>query len=377
VVKILITNATILTLSTKHELVINNGYLFIDGGVIKAVGSGEVPEELQYPELLISGKGRLVVPGLSSGYTRVSTYPLRYVLKSLTEDRVREYLSTLSRTDVYYSAILSFTDLLLKGVTTLMISDIYLDDIARAAHEVGLFTILASPIDINVGGYDPYHELKLIMQRWHGRVEEVKGAILTQEGLNDEVVNLYESYKCRVFIKGLKNLEGLNKVVDKIGLDNIVAVDPTEVINDLKIIRTYTTLNSWRPFQGLGIGDEPSYNLTDVLKTLLRSHHNGLDILFSATNSTTSIIGLDDMNCIEVGKRANIVIYNFTGPPGWPLLNSVDAIVNAVIYGNPVIESVIVGDNILLDGNEVLNVGVDLIKKATNRLEGILRDYIR
>jgi len=376
VVKILITNATILTLSTKHELVIDNGYVFIDGGVIKAVGSGEVPEELQYPELLISGKGRLVAPGFSSGYTRVSTYPLRYVLKSLTEDRVREYLSTLSRADVYYSAILSFTDLLLKGVTTLMISDIYLDDIARAAHEVGLFTILASPIDINVDGYDPYHELKLIMQRWHGRVDEVKGAIITQEG-SDEVVNLYESYRCKVFIKDLKNLECLNKVVSKVGLDNIVAVDPTEVLNELKIIRTYTTLNSWKPFQGLGIGDEPFYNLIDVLKNLLRLRHNGLDILFSATNSTTSIIGLDDMNCIEVGKRANIVIYNLTGPPGWPLLNSVDAIVNAIIYGNPVIESVIVGDNVLLDGNEVLNIGVDLIKKATSRLEGILRDYIR
>ncbi len=372
-VKILITNATMVTLSKKHDLVINNGYVFINDGVIKAVGSGEVPEELQYPELLISGKGRLVIPGFSSGYTRVTTYPLRYLLTSLTMERIYGYLSTLSRVDVYYSAILAFTDLLYKGITSLMVSDIYLDDIARAANDVGIPVILASPVNINLHGYDPYHELKLIMQRWHGRVENVFGAVSVYGNLSEEV-SLNKFHGGKIFVIGADDLKSLKRF----NSDMVIAVDPLkEPPKGLGVIRTYNTLNMWRAFQGFGIGDSITYDISDMLGHLLRLGHNSLDLLFSAVSSTSSMIGLNTMNCIEEGKRANIVMYNFTEPPTWPLLPYVEAITNAIVGGRLRVESVIVGDNVLVDGGEVLSIGVDLIKKATVRLEDIVKGFIK
>ncbi|MEM4685192.1 MAG: hypothetical protein QW133_03635 [Sulfolobales archaeon] len=371
-VKILIANATIVTLSKKHDLIINGGYVFISDGVIKAVGSGEVPEELQYPELLISGRGRLVIPGVSSGYTKVTTYPLRHVLPFLTKERVYEYLSTLSRSDVYYSAVLAFTDMLYRGVTSSMVSDIYLDDIARAANDVGIPVVLASPINIGLRDYDPYHELKLIMQRWHGRVENIYGGVTIYGDLKE--VDLDEFQDVKVFVVGANDLERL-KELDR---SKIVVVDPPkEPPEGLDVIRTYNTLSMWRPFQGFGVGDNITYDIFDMLRFLLRSGHSSLDLLFSATSSTSTMIGLDSMNCIEEGKKANIIIYNFSEPPAWPLIPSVEAITNAVVGGQLRVESVIVGDNVLVDGGEVLSVGSDLIKKATARLEGMIRSFIK
>lgn len=372
-VKILITNATIVTFSEKHDLVINNGYIFINDGIIKAVGSGEVPEELQYPELLISGKGRLVIPGFSSGYTKVTIYPLRYLLTSLTKKKIYEYLSTLSRVDVYYSAILAFTDLLYKGITSLMVSDIYLDDIARAANDIGIPVVLASPINLDLRDYDPYHELKLIMQRWHGKVENIFGAVSIYGNLNEEV-SLDELRGSKIFVIGPDNLEFLKKF----NLDMVVAVDPLkEPPKDLSIIRTYNTSDMWKPFQGFGVGDSITYDIFDILGRLLRLGHNSLDLLFSATSSTSSIIGLNTMNCIEEGKKANIVVYSFTEPPSWPLLPYVEAIANAIVGGRLRVESVIVGDNIIIDSGEILSVGVDLIKKATVRLEDMVKRFMK
>ncbi|MEM0454156.1 MAG: hypothetical protein QXO98_05835 [Sulfolobales archaeon] len=373
-VKVLITNATIVTLSRKHDLIINNGYVFINDGVIRAVGSGEVPEELQYPELLISGRGRVVIPGISSGYTKVSTYPIRHVLHSLGEDKVFEYLSTLSRVDVYYSAVLAFTDLLYRGVTSMMISDIYLDDVARAANDVGVSVVLASPLNIKLRDYDPHHELKLIMQRWHNRVDNVLGAIAFYGDLRGSNSVLDEYPEGKVFVIGADDLNSLKNL----GRDNVIAIDPIkESPAELNIIRTHKTLGMWKPFQGFGIGDSATYDVFDMLRVLARSGRNGLDLLYSAATNTASMIGLDNLSCIEEGKKANIVIYNFTEPPAWPLINSIEAVTNALIMSELKVETAIVGDNVLVDSGEVLSVGADLIKKATTRLESIIRGFIK
>lgn len=373
-VKVLITNATILTLSRKHDLIINNGYIYINDGVIKAIGSGEVPEELHYSELLISGRGRVVVPGVASGYTRISTYPIRHVLRSLGDEKVYEYLSTLSRVDIYYSAVLAFTELLYRGVTSLMISDIYLDDIARAANDVGMSVVLASPLNIKLRDYDPYHEFKLVMHRWHGRFDNILGAAAFYGDPNEREISLDDYPGGKVFVIGSNDLERLKKLAR----DDVVAIDPLkETPTALSVIRTYRTLSMWRPFQGFGIGDSATYDIFDMLRTLSRAGHSSLDLLFSAASSTTSMIGLDSFNCIEEGKKANIIIYNFTEPPAWPLINSVEAVTNALVGSELKVESAIVGDNILVDGGEVLSVGSDLIKKATARLENIIKGFIK
>lgn len=370
-VKILISNTTILTLSSKHELIIDNGYIFVNNGVVESVGKGEIPEEYQYPELLLSGKGRLVMPGISSGFTKIATYPIRYALPYVSSSDINEYLSVLTRTDVYYASLLAFTDLLYRGVTTLMISDIFLDDIARAANDAGLNVVLAPPINIKLRDYDPLHELKLIMQRWHGRVNNIYGGIAVYGGLDEEVLRTINEYDVKSFFIGFKELASLSNL-DR---NRLVLIDPyVDVVDGWNVVRTYRTLGLWRSIQGLGIGDLFTYDLIDVSKELLRLGHKGLDLLFSITTVTTSTLGFNDMGCIEEGRKANLVMLNLSEPPGWPLLNSVNALVNAVLTGRPKVESVIVGDNILVDGGEVLSIGNDLIKKASTRLEGIIKD---
>ncbi|MCD6428159.1 MAG: hypothetical protein J7L12_00910 [Desulfurococcales archaeon] len=126
-VKILIKDVTVFTLSSRHDLLIDRGYVFIKDGTIAGVGKGEPPEDLQYPELLVNGSGRLVMPGLSSAITSVTLYPLRYRLGGISWSEVGDYLSVLTRTDVYYLAALTFVELATRGVSSVMVTDIYLD----------------------------------------------------------------------------------------------------------------------------------------------------------------------------------------------------------------------------------------------------------
>ena len=121
-VKVLISNATILTMSTRKDLVIGKGYIFINNGVIESIGEGKPPPEYQYPELLINGEGRIVCPGFSSAFTSVTLYPLRYRVKDVNWGEVLDYISVLSRTDVYYIAALSFMEMISRGVTTASVS---------------------------------------------------------------------------------------------------------------------------------------------------------------------------------------------------------------------------------------------------------------
>jgi len=373
-VKILISNASILTMSAKHDLFINNGYVFIKDGVIEAVGKGEVPEEYQYPELLISGRGRLVMPGFSSGFTGISLYPLRYGLRSLSRDRVINYLSTLTRTDVYYISILALTELLFKGITSLMVVDIFPDDIARAANDVGVPVTLSSPINLELPNYDPLHEFELVVRRWHNRVEDIYAALTVYHDVDDTVLSRVDEFNVKLFVVEPRDVSALRRRVSNVS--NLVLVDPSEGdVSEFNVVRTSSTLNLWRPFQGFGVGVSASYSILNELKLLARSGHSPLDILVSATSATTSLIGFNHMSCIEERRKANVIILNASEPPGWPIPNTLNAVLHAVIEGGLRIETVVIGDNIVIDGGEVLSVGTDLIKKAISRIEGIIKNY--
>ena len=89
----------------------------------------------------------------------------------------------------------------------------------------------------------------------------------------------------------------------------------------------------------------------------------------------TSLIGFDGMGAVDVGSKANIVMFNMSEPPGWPIPSSIDSVVNAVVGGDLRVESLIVNDDVVVDSGETLNVGADLIKKAVSRFEPVIKKY--
>ncbi|MEM2005938.1 MAG: hypothetical protein QW705_02530 [Zestosphaera sp.] len=367
-VKILINGASILTFSIKEKTLIDEGFIFSDEGRVVAVGEGEPPEELRYPELLIAGRERLVMPGFSTAFTSLSLYPLRYRRYVADLSAGLDYLRKLTRTDMYFLASMGLAELISRGVTSALVVDVYLDEVARAAHDLGFSTVLAPPLNCGLDEFTPDNELKLLLNRWHGKVEGVSAGVAVCYELSEKALTLAREYGLRVFVIGGEIEDHQVKGVE------VIYVNPVRGSGE-RVIRWGDQLDRWQPGEGLGVGVRPSYSMVDVVREVVhRTSKHPLDVLYAATVRNPLLMGLTSVGPLEEGVKTNLVMLDASEPPGWPLPRSLDEVTRAVTEGNLKVETVILDDEILVDGGETLTVGSDVITKAKKRLMSILPD---
>lgn len=362
-VKILIDGASVLIVDEGIDYV-SKGYLYIENGYIKSLGRGPASEELLYPELLLGGTGRLVTKGFASGFTVLSLYPLRYSLEDIDWFFVRELLKTIKRADMYYISILCLAELISKGVTEALVVDAYLDEVARASRDVGINVTLAPPLNCGLDDRQQLNELKLLLGRWHGRVEGVKAGIAVCRELKEEHMALAKETGLPIYVlelekEPLRRMEGVK----------VVAINPL-LDTELPSVYYGGMLQDWRKYRGLGIGVRPSYSVREVMKEILWSQGTDpSDVLLSGTKTTSELIDQHESSSLREGKRSSVVVYNLSEPPGWPVPRSFSSAVRAVVEGDLPIETVIVGDDIVLDREGILTVGHEVFKKAIGRFE--------
>lgn len=364
-VKILIDSASILVVDSEVDY-ISKGYLYIENGVIKSLRQGEAPEEALYPELLLSGTGRLITKGFSSGFTVLSLYPLRYSLEDIDWFLLREMLKAVKRTDMYYISVLSLAELVSKGNTEVLVVDAYLDEVARAARDVGVNVTLAPPLNCGLDDQQQLNELKLLLGRWHGRVEGVKVGVTICRELRDNYLALAREAGIPIFLLELER-------APQSSLKDIeaVAINPL-VDTDLPAIYYGRMLRNRKRFSGVGIGIRPSYSTREAVKELLWSQGaDPLDALLSGTKITSDLIGQRESSSLREGSRSSVVVYNQSEPPGWPTPRTLHSAVRAVLEGDLPIETIIVGDEVVVDREGVLTVGYEVFKKAIKRFEDI------
>jgi len=365
-VKVLVSNATIMTFSMKEKMLVDEGFVFSDNGRVVVIGSGEPPEELRYPELILTGKERLVMPGFSSAFTNLSSYLLRYREDSLDLSSNIEYLKKITRVDMYFLAAMAFAELISRGVTTALVVDIYLDEVARAAHDLSFNVILAPPLNCGLEEFAPETELRLLLSRWHEKVEGIKAGIAVCNEVSEKVISLAREHKLRVFQVGgsVSNYEGID----------VVFVNPSRGFGS-KVIRWGTQLSEWRPEEGLGVGVRPSYDMRDVVREVsYKTSKHPIDVLYSAIVRNPVLIGFNDVGPLERNLKTNLLMLNASEPPGWPLPKNLNEIIKAVVEGNLRVETVILDDEILVDGGETMTIGSDLINKAKKRLASLIRE---
>jgi len=368
-VKILINNASILTFSTEEKLLIKEGYIFSSEGRVNGVGEGEPPEEFSYPELLISGKDRLVLPAFSSAYTVASLYPLRYVVKDPDLSKNLDYLRKLSRTDMYFLAAMTMIEMISKGITNALFIDIYLDEVARAAHDSGFNVVLAPPINCGLEEFEPENEFKMLINRWHEKVDEVRVALATCGKPTDEVLETAKAYGLKLFV--------LNAPYVDSSEPNVVYINPTNGSGN-NVIRWGSQLSMWKPNEGLGIGVRPSYSMIDVSREVVyKTGKHPIDVIYAATARNPSILGFKSLGPIENNYITNILMFNTSEPPGWPLPTEINSLTKAIVEGELRVETLIINDEILLDNAETLTLGLEVISKAKKRLSPIIQEYLR
>ncbi len=364
-VKILIDGASMVILREGAELV-KRGYVYIENGVIKAFGAGEAPEEYQYPELLLSGSGRLLSKGFASGFTVLTLYPLRYKVDFVDWFLVRELLKSMRRSDMYYIAALSLAELVSSGVTEALVVDVYLDEVARAARDVGINVTLAPPLNCDLNDEQQLQELRLLLSRWRGQVEGVRVAIAVCNELRERYVNLAREFGIPIYAIDLE------KEIEEIpGAPEIVLINPRTALRG-RAIYYGSMLRNWQAYGGLGIGVRASYSMREVLKELIWMRKTSpLEAFIAGTKTTSELVAYGDSSLIKEGARSSIVVFNMSEPPGWPPPDSLDSAARAIVEGNLRIETVIVGDDIVLDKEGLLTVGYEVFKKAIRKVEEV------
>ncbi len=172
---ILIKNGTILTMD-RQNAIIKDGVLGIKGDTLSYVGSGD-GKEFRARRILDAKQG-LILPGLINGHTHAAMTLFRGLADDLP---LMEWLNNYifpaeSRMDadfVYSGTLLACAEMILSGTTTFCDMYLFEDEVARAAKEAGMRSLVGEVLyDFDSPNYGPMENgLKYtedLINKWQG-----------------------------------------------------------------------------------------------------------------------------------------------------------------------------------------------------------------
>ncbi|RLG78018.1 MAG: hypothetical protein DRO12_00450 [Thermoprotei archaeon] len=367
--RILIDNAVVVTLSSDRPL-IQNAYIYIDRGMVISVSEGEPPEEYQYAEYIIDGSGRVVMPGFSLGFMD----PLRVLFRHVDYDEhklVRYIEEVLSRKelDLVFEALLaSLESKGFTGVVTFARTPFIARMLARASSSAWIRTriVLQASDEAEV-----VSELKKASK-------EVKepdalskaivgfGALVGDANLMNNLAGRYPEYHIYVRSNLLKG-ERVPR--------NIVVLGHTDERVKKVVVDEYKEYVEGDGFGVLKRGfSTPTTIMLRLLESMSIASGDPYEVSLKALttwNYLNSDLGIGE---IREGASADLIILNFREPPSWPLIVSgARDLYKAIVEGDYVIESVIVGGEVVVDKGENLMVGSAVIKRARPILEELCK----
>jgi len=367
--KILIENATIITMNTRKPIIIN-GYVYIDKGKIIAVDEGVPPPELELADYVIEGRGRVVIPGFVIGLGDILMYAFRYVVRE-DENRLREMLEVLTKDEIVNILEVALTSLAMHGVTSIVsmvMNSEVLPLIARAVSEAwirtrsvlrnvnpqdyGAFIHLAlrnvtepDAVSKEIVTFGYYTELRRDSDIIRGTLEDIEGTIyLTLERLEYVPARVIEKAVC------LNCPDTVTRILTR----NAIVNNPDLWKAGYALVFTKAKYLN------------PRFYLHEISRHIIEAYDRLA--LITTWNSKNLRLGMDS---IDIGKSADVIILNFREPPSGPLLADVSGIVEAIADGDYVVETVIVGGEVVVDRGEPLMVGTSLFKKVAKICDSI------
>ncbi len=181
--KILIKDAVIITMNDSNE-VYDSGDILIENDTIKSVGQA-IEEEVNDAKI-ISGKGKVVIPGLINVHNHAAmslfrSYADDYPLMVWLEQKIFPAEANLTPEDVFWGASLALLEMIRGGTTTYVDMYFFMNQTAQACYESGMRAVLSQVFigDNAVEGFNSLNDAKDFAESWqnsgNGRISTILG----------------------------------------------------------------------------------------------------------------------------------------------------------------------------------------------------------
>ena len=350
--------------------------LVIEEGKIK--GSVKPDEEVEEVELELGGRGRISTPAFVSLHTYMSLYPFRFGIFS-GHRNATDLLSVMTENDAYHFALLSAYHLAKSGVSAVAFSEPFGDTVARAVTEVGLRPYIIVGAGCWESKSDWKSEFKVLFQRWssYGRKDVMVKVCETEE--LDEAVGVAKEAGTTVILDRTVPIH----IVEKKGLIGEVpllalgggARSDIDLVKKYKIPLAFTPtyeiskfpLSEYDPALTLDLS--PRYDIFHELsiatsRLILKPD----EALKAGTFRGFQLLGLE-AGVFEIGKEADLVVFEFREPPNFPFDNLVPY--ETVIFGSHSVETLVVKGEPVVDGGVPINVGLSHVEKALEKVREV------
>jgi 5-methylthioadenosine/S-adenosylhomocysteine deaminase len=425
--KILLNNIRAITLS--EPVVLESAFIAIEDGVISHVSdNAEALNESDF-DSVIDGQNRLVSPGFVNTHTHSPMVLLRgyaddLPLKRWLEEEIWPLESKMTGEDAYWGSMLGIAEMIRGGTTGFSDMYYFMNDIFRAVDESGMRARLAESIFAPEAGaitdqmFETTREfLKWTTEKNHPRISTAVGPHAVYSVYEEawaEVIQLSNEFGIPIHTHVLETrgesenaqrdwghspferLKSLGVLENQLLAAHCVFASDKdlEIIkqHDVKVLHNPTSnlklASGFAPIQkmldlginvSVGTDGASSNNNVDMLEEirLAAMLQKGiledatafptLDALRAGTEQGARALGWDDVGTIEVGKRADLVIFDIDKPHWKPDYDLVSNLVYSASSAD--VETVIIDGRFVMKDREILTFDEEKAKHFANEFK--------
>ena len=424
--KMLIKNATLISMSEKRERVEENIDIKIEDNKIIEIGKDL---NLDGIDKVIDASGKVVMPGLINTHAHVPMSIFRetvdgYSLQDWLTQKIWPMEDKLTNEDIYYASMLSFIEMIKTGCTT--INDMYFmtEDIIKAAKEtkIRLQTSRTLMGKDDEQGRKRIEELEELLQKYQEKDElitfnvGVHGLYTTEEKYVEkciafakekelpihmhfcenakeveDITNGYNEIPTEILKKQFKNQKLILAHCVKLSKEDIQTLKELDVsishcpVSNLKLgcgianisemVKQGVNVSLGTDGQGSGSNLDlfESMKFTALLQKGIKEDATELpayEVLKMTTINGAKALGLEkEIGSIEEGKCADIIILELDNI----VTNPINDLCSDIVYnvkGNNV-ETTIVNGNILMENGKIEKKEIELFNKCKEIIDRI------
>lgn len=416
-------HARILTMDGTMELV--QGELWVEGNRITYIGPGK--EDAPVWDREIDALGNLILPGFKnahthSGMTFLRSYADDLPLLDWLNEQVFPMEAKLTGEDIYWLSKLAVMEYLTSGITANFDMYFHPEMVAKASVECGFRTVMVSGMNNFVSSLEELEENYLKFNRYDELVSYCLGfhaEYTTSEELLKGVVALSEKYQAPVFTHNSETRDEVDGCIERHGMTPTAYLDSLGMFRyggggyhcvhmtdeDLDIFRdrglTAVTNSGSNVKLASGIAritdmmdrgidlavgtDGPASNncldmfremfLVTALGKIRENDASAVSadrVLLMAVRGGARAMGLEECNCLAVGKLADLVMIDLQQPNMQPLNHIVKNLVYSGSKQN--VKLTMVNGRVLYeDGKFDIGVEPGVVYEMANEIIGRMK----